>query len=414
MPASAAGIRRTNAFDVIRAIHALPEPTRRVIAAESGLSVATVSSIVADFIARDVVHETGTQRQATGRPTAHLALNCDHGLLIGVDIAETYVHVESFDFALRKLSSTELPLDARQNEPRAVTDRVSEAIRCELRRDESGPAPVLGVGVSVPGQVDPAGGASVFAPNWGWHNVPLLALLQDSIDAPLVLENPLKASTIAELWSGAGRSVKDFVVLTIGTGVGAGIALDGKVYRGPTNSAGEWGHTVLVAEGRSCRCGSSGCIEAYVGAPGIAQTLQEIAPTSPMLIPGDQTATLQAIRAGLDDDDPVATLVIERTGMFLGIGIANLINILNPELIVLGGWVVGILGDKLLDAARPQIRNHALPTAVMATRVDIQEVDGNPVSLGAAARALESYLDSVHAIPRNQWAPVPSLSDAVL
>lgn len=407
MAASAAEIRRTNAFDVLRAIHALSAPTRKVIAEESGLSTATVSSIVAELIAAGVVRESGTTRRSVGRPTAQLSLNADHGFLLGVDVAETYVHVEAFDFALRPLSSTELALDPGQNEPRAVASRVAEAIGTDRRRQEPCPGSLVGIGVSVPGQVDQGGDTSVFAPNWGWHNVPFRALLRESVGSDLVLENPLKATTIAELWSGAGRNVEDFVVLNIGTGVGAGIALGGKVLRGRTNSAGEWGHTVVSIGGRECRCGSSGCVETYVGAPGIVQTLRDIAPGSPMLDGLDQTAVLRAIRAGLDREDPGAVEVLNATAAVLGAGIANVVNLLNPELVVLGGWVVGVLGERLLDAARPHVGRHALATAARVARLDVQRIAGNPVSLGAAAIALENYLDS--AGESTAWAP-PELS----
>lgn len=397
---SAADIRRTNTFDVIRTIHALPQATRKVIATENNLSVATVSSIIADLIGSDLVREIGIRRQTTGRPTAQLALNPDHGILLGVDIAETYVHVDTFDSSLQLLSSTELPLDPHQNGARSVASKISDAISQELNRSERQILPVLGIGVSAPGQVDQVGGTSVFAPNWDWHNVPLLALLRNAVDAPLVLDNPLKAITIAELWSESGRSVSNFAVLNIGTGVGAGIALGGKIYRGRTNSAGEWGHTVIVADGRACRCGSRGCIEAYIGAPGIMQSLREIAPTSNLLLGGDQTATLHRLRHALDDGDPIAAQIVERTGYFLGIGISNLINILNPERVVLGGWVVDTLGEYLLDAARPHMDSHALATPALASRLDIQKITGNAVSLGAATLAFERYyLDSMNGVP---------------
>lgn len=396
MPASAAEIRRLNTCDVIRAIHALPSPTRKRIAAGSNLSFATISSIVASLIANDLVHEVAIRRQATGRPTAELALNDKHGVLLGVDIAETYVHVETFDSSLTSLSSTELVLDAHKNDARSVTQRVRDAIEQELGRYEGSGRRILGVGVSAPGQVDSVGGTSVFAPNWDWHNVPLLSMLRNAVDAPLTLDNPLKAMAIAELWSGSGRNVDNFVVLNIGTGVGAGIAMNRQVFRGRTNSAGEWGHTVLVADGRACRCGSRGCVEAYVGAPGIMQSLREIDPSSQLLHDGDQTSTLRALRRALDDGDAIAAQVLERTAHALGIAISNIVNMLNPELVVLGGWVVAVLGEVLLDAARPHITTHALATPLMATKFEIQQIAGNAVSLGAATSALEGYLDSLN------------------
>lgn len=396
MPTSTAEIRRRNVFNIIRAIHASDAPTRKWVATETGLSVATVSNVVASLVKRGLITEVAHTRQAVGRPTAELALNGSHGLLLGIDIAETYVHVETFDSALAPISSTELTLDSHRNEASAVTRRVRDAIAQEVSTYPAGAPPLLGVGVSAPGQVDSVGGTSVYAPNWDWRNVPLLALLKDLVDAPLSLDNPLKSVTIAELWSGYGRMVDDFIVLNLGTGVGAGIAFDRQVFRGRTNSAGEWGHSVIVAGGRACRCGSLGCVEAYVGAPGIMQTIRELDPASPLLRGDDQTSTLAELRAAADHQDPAALEVIERTGYYLGIAMGSLINILNPQLVVLGGWVTRILGDRLLTAALAHIGTHSLPTPLAATKFEVQNLAGNPVSLGAASLALEKYLDSTN------------------
>lgn len=401
MAESAAEIRKANMFGLLRAIHALPPATRKELAEESGLSVATVSSIVSDLIAAGAVIETGTRKQATGRPTAELALNADHGIVLGVDVAETYVHAETFDSALRARSSTSLPLDAHQNDPADVTLAVKKAISQEVARPENEGKRILGVCVSIPGQVDPVGGTSVFAPNWNWHQVPLLPFLRDAIDAPLILENPLKALALAELWAGSGRNASDFVVLNIGTGVGAGLAFGGEVFRGRTNSAGEWGHMVLVAGGRACRCGSRGCVEAYVGAPGIMETVTEIVPGSPLLGSGDQTIAIEALAEAVDRGDPSAVAVLERTAYYLGSAMANLVNLLNPELLVLSGWVVDVLGDRLLSRARPHVKAYALGTPLQSCRIEIQAIAGNSVSFGTATLALESHLASIGRVQAN-------------
>ena len=401
---TAAGIRRQNRFQVLRAIHADPMPTRKSIAGQPDLSQATVTSIVGELIAGGVVCEVAIRRQPAGRPTAQLALNPNCGVLLGVDIAETYVHVEVFDTSLTSLAATEFELHGSRTSPRLVTDRVREAISQAAASQVIEGRQILAVGVSAPGQVDQVGGTSVFAPNWDWHDVPLREMLAGAVEAPIVLDNPLKAQAIAELWANGGGCVEDLVVLNVGTGVGAGIAINRQLFRGSTNSAGEWGHTVLVADGRPCRCGSRGCIEAYVGAPGIVETLREIAPTSPIL-GGDQTAVLRSLRTAIDAGDEAALLALERTGRYLGIAIANVVNMLNPQKVVLGGWVARTLGDRLLEAARPSIKAHALPTPLDAAEIVMQRLPGNPVSLGAATIALEQFLDSITDVTRPADAP---------
>lgn len=401
---TAAGIRRQNRFQVLRAIHADPMPTRKSIAGQTDLSLATVTSIVGELIAGGVVCEVAIRRQPAGRPTAQLALNPNCGVLLGVDIAETYVHVEVFDTSLTSLAATQCELHGSKNSPRLVADRVREAISQAAQSQVIEGRQILAVGVSAPGQVDQVGGTSVFAPNWDWHDVPLREMLAGAVEAPIVLDNPLKAQAIAELWANGGGSVEVLVVLNVGTGVGAGIAINRQLFRGPTNSAGEWGHTVLVADGRPCRCGSRGCIEAYVGAPGIVETLREIAPTSPIL-GGDQTTVLRSLRTAIDAGDETALLALERTGRYLGMAIANVVNMLNPQKVVLGGWVARTLGDRLLEAARPSIKTHALATPLDAAEIVLQRLPGNPVSLGAATIALEQFLDSITDVTRPADAP---------
>ncbi|GAA4422916.1 ROK family transcriptional regulator [Actinokineospora soli] len=390
---TSADIRKANAFDIVKCLHAVSEASRRELVDATGLSFPTVSSICAQLLKRGLLTEVARKRAAAGRPTALLALNPGYGALLGVDIAETYVHVDTLNAALEPVSSTELDVDPHRGSPRDVVARVKEAIADAVGRLDG--TRLLGVGVSVPGQVDQAGGRSVYAPNWGWHNVPLLEMLSGSTDAPLYLDNPLKALAIAEQWAHPQRRDQDFVIVNLGTGVGIGAALGGRILRGVTNTAGEWGHTVIVAGGRQCRCGSRGCVEAYVGAAGILQTLRETAPESPVLHGDDQTSTIAAFAEALAAGDPEVHEAFEQTAYYLGVGVAGIVNMLNPEVIVVGGWVARELGEPLLDRARKHIRGHALAVPMMAAALEVQHPRGNSVSLGMAATAMEGYLESL-------------------
>lgn len=241
-----------------------------------------------------------------------------------------------------------------------------------------------------PGRAE--GGVSVFAPNWDWHDEPLGSLLAAQLGFPLYLDNPLKASTVAELWFGAGRARDDVAVVTLGTGVGAGLAIGGSLYRGATNSAGEWGHTTLVLDGRLCRCGRRGCVETYVGAPGIMQNLRELAPESRMLHPDDQTTSIDALAQALADADPIAAKAVTETARYLGVAIADLVNLINPEVIVLSGWVAAKLGEVLLPEVRAVVARHALRRPSAVVEIVLCSLRRNPVSLGAATFALEGFL----------------------
>ncbi|HEY0002140.1 MAG TPA: ROK family protein [Actinoplanes sp.] len=381
-----------NRFGTLRHIIASGAVSRQQLAADTGLSLATVANLVGELLKRGLLVEVGFQDSGGGRPRGLLAVNPAGGALVGVDVAETYVHVELFDTALTVRSSIEEQLRPGERRPEQVVARIVGGVRAALEQAEVPDENVLGVGVSVPGQVDREGGVSVFAPNWDWHDVPLRGLLAASLDLPLYLDNPLRAGVAAELWFGAGRGRDDLAVVTLGTGVGAGLAFGGALYRGTSNSAGEWGHTTLMLDGRLCRCGSRGCVEAYVGASGIMQTLRDLSPNSPMLRPEDQTATIDALAAGLRNGDPVAAKVVDDTARYLGAAIADLVNLLNPELIVLSSWVASKLGDRLLPEIRAVLAQHALSRPLAATEIVMCRIPGNPVSLGAATFALEGFL----------------------
>ncbi|MFF5372768.1 ROK family protein [Streptomyces sp. NPDC013187] len=385
-------IRRINRFAVMRHVIASAPVARRDIATAAGLSVATTADIVSELHDLELLAEIGQQESGGGRPRNLLAPDPDGPRLIGVDIAETYVHVEVFDPALRVLARAEEELHPQHNPPEHVVDRIVCGIDTVLDELQVPDDRVLGVGVSVPGQVGPNGKASVFAPNWNWRDVPLAALLAERIPYSVRLDNPLRASTVAELWFGAARGRDHVAVLTLGTGVGAGLAVHGAIYHGATNTAGEWGHTNLVLEGRRCRRGCVGCVEAYVGAPGIMQQLQDVAPDSPLLVPSDQTATINALAAALSVGDPVAEQTIAATGGYLGVAIANMINLFNPQIIVLTGWVADRLGEHLLRHTRTTAARYALDEPWEGTEIILCPIDRNPVSLGAATLVMEGFL----------------------
>jgi predicted NBD/HSP70 family sugar kinase len=389
---SSRDVRRASRFEVLHQIYALGSASRSLLAGASGLSPATVATIVSELLNWGVLSEVSIEDSGGGRPRARLAVNPARGFVVGVDVAETYVQIDVFDLALQVHASDQQPLDAEHNRPDDVLDRIEQGVAAMLAEAGVPQSDVVGVGVSMPGQVDRVGGVSVFAPNFSWQQVPFIRLLSERLSLPLYLDNPLKASTMAELWFGAGRKVDDLAVLTIGTGVGAGFAVGGALVRGTGNAAGEWGHSAIVIDGRLCQCGNRGCLEAYVGARGIMQQLREYVPGSRLLRDDDQAATIAALAEGLAAGDETAGAVLRQTTRYLGVGIGNLINMLNPAVVVVGGWVTGLLGPWLVPAATAMAARHTFDRTFSATRIEMSTLTGNPVSLGAGIFALEGFL----------------------
>ncbi|MEU1597227.1 ROK family transcriptional regulator [Streptomyces sp. NPDC005708] len=385
-------IRTANRYEVLRQIIARSPTSRQELAAATGLSLATVATLVGELLDLGMLTEVGFEDSAGGRPRGLVAVNASGGALIGVDIAETYVRVELFDLALNMLARADEDMRPGERHPEQVVGHVAAAVGSVVERARVEGSRVLGVGVSVPGQVDRDRGVCEYAHNWDWHDVPLLDLLAEHIAHPLYLDSPLRACAVAELWFGAARGRGDAVVVNLGTGVGAGLALGGGPHRGVSNSAGEWGHTTLVLDGRLCHCGNHGCVETYVGAPGIMLNLRELSPGSPLLHPEDQTATIDALARAAAAEDPVALKVLQDTGRYLGAGIADLVNLLNPEVVVLSSWVAAALGEPLLTEVRAAVERRALRRPFAATEIVLSPIPTDPVCLGAATFALEGAL----------------------
>jgi predicted NBD/HSP70 family sugar kinase len=384
-------IRRGNRNEVLRHVIASSPVSRQELAAVTGLSLATVANLVGELLDRGVLVEVGYEDSEGGRPRGLIAMRADGGALIGVDVGELRVDVELFDLELRTLDRAVEPLTSDDSRPDQVVRRIVSGVRTVLERTGTPPSMVLGVGVSMLGLVEREGSLSVYAPNWNWHDVPLRELLAQRLEFPIYLDSQLMASTVAELWFGAARGCQDVVVVTLGKGVGAGIAVGGALYRGATNTAGEWGHSLLELDGRACKCGAMGCIETYVGAPGIIKTLREVDPDSPMLHE-DCFDTIDALARALSKGDLVAMETVRRTARYLGVALGSLINLLNPQVIVLSNWVATRLGDALLTGMREAIAEHALPRPLESTRIMLCPIPSNPVSLGAATFALEGAL----------------------
>jgi predicted NBD/HSP70 family sugar kinase len=236
-----------------------------------------------------------------------------------------------------------------------------------------------------------------------------MAALEAAVPVPVRIDNPLMALATGELWFGAGRRFRQFVAVNLGTGVGAGIIVDGQLLRGRGNSAGEWGHTTLVWNGRACRCGRSGCIEAYVGVEGIRATLAEIAPEHELLaVPHHRDFIERLMRAEAAGDD-AAREALMRTGDYLAAGIGNLVNLLNPEHVSVLGWITRYAGSELQQRVRDRIAQECLPGPAGTVGIEFTEADGEGVSLGMAVLALEAFLERIGLpSPSSSSTPAPN------
>ncbi|WP_433208612.1 ROK family transcriptional regulator [Dactylosporangium sp. CS-047395] len=366
--------------------------TRQDLSRRTGLSQPAVSNVVSDLIDDGIVAEAGALESEGGRPSMMLRVAPDHGTVAGVDVGETRVRVELFDLAMRRLADADHPIEPGGTPPEAVAGHILAGLA-----GVTGSRAPLGVGVGVSGIVQQrAEGALVHAQTLGWEAVPLEAMLRAGTDLPLHLDNGAKTLGQAEMWFGAGRGHRHAVFALLGSGVGAAVVTNGVTYRGASSSAGEWGHTTLVYGGRPCRCGSRGCLEAYAGAAAILERYREQAGRP---APGeDEESRLTALVGLAAGSEAAARAVLDETAGYLGAGVANLINLFNPEVVVLGGWAAVALSG-LLPRIREAARRHALRQPYEQAAIELGRLGLDAVALGAATLPLARFLIEGGACP---------------
>ncbi|WP_222853727.1 ROK family transcriptional regulator [Fodinicola acaciae] len=365
--------------------------SRHELSGPTGLSAATVSNVIGGLIDEGLVVEAGMVDSDGGRPRVLLRVNPEYGHVVGVDVGETGIKVELFDLSMSRLSTVDHPLPEPRPQPEVVAERIAAGLRevtAAAGLDQSG---VMGMGIGVPGTVEQSSPVRVHAPTLGWDAVALGKLLaSDGVTVPLFFENGAKTLGQAEMWFGAGRGARYAVITLVGSGIGAAVISDGQIYRGATSSAGEWGHTTVVHGGRSCRCGSRGCLEAYAGAEAILERYQQ-ARRGRRNVAEDEQTRLAALLAARSKS-AVADRILLETAEYLGAGIANLVNLFNPERIVLGGWAGLALGEQLLPEIRRSAEEHALAHPYGQTTIELCELGQDAVAVGAATLPVADLL----------------------
>ena len=380
-------LRRENRAAVLWSLYLNQSGSRQELSAATGLSPASVTSVIRELIDEGIVIETGLAESDGGRPRAMLGMNPEYGYVIGVDVGETRTRVELFDLAMTERAQVEYPLDrAAEHDVDVVVDQIASGLRTVLADSGVDPEEVLGVGVGVPGIIEQGPEVLVHGQTYGWDAVPLERLLRAHTELPLWFDNGAKTMGQAELWFGAGRGARNAIVVLIGSGVGASLISGGATYRGATSSAAEFGHVTVVVGGRKCRCGSTGCLEAYAGAEAILERYGR-----PMTADDQELALAELIHAA--STSPIATAILDETAQYLGAGIGTLINLFNPERVILGGWAGLLLGGRLLPDIRESARQHSLRHPFAATSIELGRLGPGVVAQGAATLPMESFLN---------------------
>jgi predicted NBD/HSP70 family sugar kinase len=380
-------LRRENRAAVLWSLYLGHSRSRHELGAATGLSAASVTNVIRELIDEGIVIETGLAESDGGRPRAMLGMNPGYGYVIGVDIGETRTRVELFDLTMTERAKAEYPLDrSAEHDVDVVVGQIVSGLNTVLADSGVDQDAILGVGVGVPGIIEQRPEVLVHGQTYGWDAVPLERLLRAHTALPMLFDNGAKTMGQAELWFGAGQRAQNAIVVLIGSGVGASLISGGATYQGATSSAAEFGHVTVVVGGRKCRCGSTGCLEAYAGAEAILERYGR-----PMAADDQELALAELIDAA--GTSPPAAAILEETAQYLGAGIGTLVNLFNPERVILGGWAGLLLGGRLLPNIRESARQHSLRHPFAATSIELGRLGPGVVALGAATLPLESFLN---------------------
>jgi glucokinase len=318
------------------------------------------------------------------------------GFLIGVDLGGTKIHTALADREGQVLSEVRIPTEATKG-PEWVIKRILDTINQTIQVAGINQGSVLGVAVGSPGPLSIKTGVVHSAPNLGWHEVPLRKLLEERLQKPVYIDNDANLAALGEHVYGAGRGVAHMVFITVSTGVGCGIILNGRVFHGVDGGAGELGHMKIMPDGPLCSCGSRGCLEALASGTAIARVARELVATGEGASilkhsggnPGEITAITVTAAAAAGDEE--AAGIVAEAARYLGIGISNVINIFNPELIVLGGGVMEI-GQPLWQGVWKEVNSKALPSPRMQVRLVSAALGQRAGVLGAVAHCRHKAL----------------------
>lgn len=298
--------------------------------------------------------------------------------IVGIDLGGTNIAAGAMPTdGTREIAMRMAPTHGEEGSG-AVVERIVRMIEdvIEQTRAETGAerSDFLGVGIGSPGPLDRARGIVIESPNLGWRDFPLRDAVASRVSLPCALDNDANCATLGEWWCGAAKGGRNVVGMTIGTGIGGGLILDGKLYHGSSDGAGEIGHTTIDPTGRRCKCGNYGCLEAYASGPAIAERAREELEVDGhsilhTMVDGDiSKITAQVVFEASKRGDPVATAVVRDTAHFLGVGLSNLINIFNPDMVVVAGGVTQA-GDLLFDPLRAEVKRRAFKSSVDACRI---------------------------------------------
>ena len=399
-------VRELNLSLVLRLIHNEPSVSRAKIAHFTGLNKSTVSSLVDFLIDRKLIHETGINSVGTGRPARLLEINPYAGSVIGAEFGVDFVAVAVTDFTgniLWRKKDSAHPADRQEETLAKVLDLIKQAIVVCNEKELN----ILGLGIATPGTVNLEDGVLIFAPNLQWRNVPLRAYFSKHTGLKVFIENDANSAALGEHLFGNAKTSLDFIFVFAGIGIGGGLFLNGHLYRGDMGYAGEIGHSPIMAEPfqSPCHCGNRGCWETYANQHSIIRRVQarldarRSSMVSTLMEEQEAPLSITIIKQAADAGDKEVLEALSETGSAMGLGLATLLNMFNPEKIFLGG-PLSIVGNYLLPAIKESAIIHALPEMRPNIEILLSSFEQDASLIGAISIVVDDILSKPTQIER--------------
>lgn len=380
--------------DALKLIYARRQISRTGLAQELNLVPSYVSLIVRKLLIGGLVRERGVAPSSGGRPGKLLEINPELAHLIAVDIGTVNCRIAVTDFLGNVLAFKRF-----RSQPEQGPEHLLSLIHHEIHSYRREFPRIMALGVAQSGVIDRATGTLLFWPKvGGWHDVPLKTILEREHGLPTIVEDSARTMAVAEQTFGQGRGLANFVHVLVGTGIGSTLFVDGEPYVGSSGLAGELGHTTIDENGPLCSCGNRGCLEVYSSgwaiikrvraalSDGVSSTLSKMVAENP------EHLSVEMIVSAGKSGDRLSQTVLSEAGTHLGTALAGLVNLLNPEMIVLGGSVPRAAGEMLLDPLLYFLRSRAFQRSVSATDVVISQLDDKASALGAVVMLAKDLL----------------------
>lgn len=355
--------------------------SRASVASQVGLNKGTVSSLVNDLLEEHLIYESGPGESSGGRRPVMLLFNEKAGYSIGIDLGVNYLLGVLTD--LNGNIHTEKQITFKNLNYEEIEIKLFETIEYLLKSTPESPHGVIGIGVGVPGIVDKDDNI-LLAPNLNWRNINLKEVLEERYNIPIIIENEANAGAYGEKNFGAGKDFENVIYVSAGIGIGVGLILNGSLYKGSNGFSGELGHMTIQAGGAKCRCGNEGCWELYASEQALVRQAEKLD------IPSDMQDLEGLVTLAESGNDEIIAL-FEQTGDYLGIGINNIINIFNPQQVIIGNRLA--YSEKWLkDSLNKRISNQALWFQQNDLQIDFSELSTRSTALGVAAFSIENFL----------------------